>query len=385
MATDESLPCTTTMTTTSSSKHSKRLSRFCFTLNNYTNEEEQVIQMLGTVLKLKWLIYGRETGEQGTPHLQGAAVIGRQLAWATIKKSFPPRTHLEEMKGTPRESFIYCTKEDKNYYQWGDEPKPGKRNDLINAVVAMRASSSLRDFVSDDENAAMLIRYTKGLITFRSLLQQPRNLDNPPQVYWLFGPTGAGKTKHAWDFLEKYFGTTNETWISNGSLRWFDGYDGHKGAILDDIRIDSKPYNELLRLLDRYPLRVEYKGGTTEWNPEIIIITAPTPPEYFFRPGDDIEQLLRRVNRVLEYKLTGPNPNLAELVLTVPNTPTSVCETEPEASTSCMFDMSSSPVPLLFGGLRGSSDIGSDLDDTEEEEEEIRPMNKKRKCIDLNQ
>jgi len=376
MATTTTSTSTMTTTTLSSSKHSKRLSRFCFTLNNYTNEEEQVVQLLGSALKLKWLIYGREIGAQGTPHLQGAAVIGRQLAWATIKKSFPPRTHLEEMMGTPRESFTYCTKDDANYYQWGDEPKPGKRNDLLNAIVAMRSAKSLREFVKDDDNAAVFVRYTKGLITFRSLLQEPRSPARPPQIYWLFCPTGAGKTQHAWTFLEKYYGTSSETWMSSGSLRWFDGYDGHKGVILDDIRADSMPYNELLRLLDRYPFRVEFKGGSVEWLPEIIIITAPTPPEQFFRLGDDIEQLIRRIDRVLEFGLTGNNPNLSELVLTVPSTPYAGESSEP----GVMYELPQSPVPLLPGG---SNNSGSDLDNSSEEEEEVRKVLKKRKFIDL--
>ncbi|AIF34799.1 replication-associated protein [Sewage-associated circular DNA virus-11] len=371
------------MATTTSSEQSnksnrtKRLSRFVFTLNNYTAEEEQVIQLLGTTLKMKWLIYGREVGEKGTPHLQGAAVIGRQLAWKTIKNSFPPRTHLEEMKGTPRESFIYCTKEDKEYYQFGEEPKPGKRNDLLDAVASLRKTSSFRDFVKDDQNASVYVKYTRGLTAFRSLLREPRSPSRPPTVYWLHGPTGAGKTKHAWEFLEGYFGTDQETWISNGSLRWFDGYDGHRGVILDDIRADSVPYNELLRLLDRYPYRVEYKGGTTEWIPEIIIITAPMGPYQFFRVGDDIEQLLRRVNGgIFEFTIDGPNPRLQTVAPTVPNTP---AHSEVESQDDVQELQESSEGLSLLESIGRGSGIEQDQSNSQEEETQLR---KKRKFID---
>jgi len=44
-----------------------RLSRIVFTLNNYTEEECNLIQ----TIPCQWLIYGKEVGEQGTPHLQG--------------------------------------------------------------------------------------------------------------------------------------------------------------------------------------------------------------------------------------------------------------------------------------------------------------------------
>jgi len=376
-------------TTTSSgqsnkSNRTKRLSRFVFTLNNYTPEEEQVIQLLGTTLKMKWLIYGREVGEQGTPHLQGAAVIGRQLAWKTIKNSFPPRTHLEEMKGTPRESFTYCTKEDKNYYQFGDEPKPGKRNDLLDAVAALRKSSSFRDFVKDDQNASVYVKYTRGLTAFRSLLREPRSPARPPTVYWLHGPTGAGKTKHAWEFLQYYFGTDQETWISNGSLRWFDGYDGHRGAILDDIRADSIPYNQLLRVLDRYPLRVEYKGGTTDWIPQIIIITAPMDPYQFFRVGDDIEQLLRRINGgIHEFTIAGPNPNLKQLAPTVPNTPTH-SQVQSQNDVQELQESSEELSLLQLLGRRRSRSRSCSPERVECEEEETQ-VSKKRRFIDLTQ
>lgn len=345
--------------------------------------------MLGPALKLKWLIYGHEVGESGTPHLQGAAVIGRQLAWATVKKAFPPRTHIEEMKGTPHDSYKYCTKEDEHYFQHGEAPKPGKRNDILNAIHNMRETQSMREFVKDDDNAAVYIRYTKGLQSFRSLLQQPRTPDRPPDVYWLHGDTGAGKTKHAWEFLEKQFGSTNQTWISNGSLRWFDGYDGHKGVILDDIRADSIPYNELLRLLDRYPLRVEFKGGTVEWVPECIIITAPLPPDQFFRVGDDIEQLKRRINKgIFEFTKRGPNPNLSEVATTRPNTPIfeqvyqSLSQVQ---SPDDVQELSQTELSLLSSGgrKRPRPDPGSDIDDSSEEEEETQLI-KRRKFIDLS-
>lgn len=60
-----------------SNKNGQRLSRFVFTLNNYTEEEEAALKDFAETTK--WFIMGKETGELLTPHLQGACVAERYL------------------------------------------------------------------------------------------------------------------------------------------------------------------------------------------------------------------------------------------------------------------------------------------------------------------
>lgn len=318
---------------TTTSKNLGRLSRFCFTLNNYSTADEELLKTLASQMKMKWMIFGKEHGEQnGTPHLQGACLLGRQVAFSTLKKKFPSGTHIEVMKGTPQDSLAYCTKEDKNAFQFGSLPEPGKRNDLMEAIQTVKTGKPLSELIrANDQFASIFLKYSRGLTSLRGHYLLGRDPTKPPEVYWIHGATGTGKTRSAFEYLCKRVGS-EEVWMSSGSLRWFDGYEGHKAVILDDIRADSIQYNQLLRILDRYPTRVEYKGGSVQWVPEVIIITAPMGPEQFFRPGDDIEQLQRRISRVIEFK-PGSNTNLAQYVLTRPNTPIStpsVSEEEPK-------------------------------------------------------
>ncbi|AXQ66125.1 MAG: helicase [Cressdnaviricota sp.] len=114
------------------------------------------------------------------------------------------------------------------------------------------------------------------------------------------GPTGIGKTRCAFEF--GHLVSSEGVWISAGSLRWFDGYDGQRVAIFDDIRTKHTSFDMLLRLLDRYPLRVEFKGGFVDWNPSFIIITAPLGPRAMWnlRRDEDLDQLVRRVTIHLE-------------------------------------------------------------------------------------
>lgn len=86
--------------------------KWCFTLNNYTSENENDIRSkIESVCKQGG--FGKEVGESGTAHLQG---------WVEFKiKSrpvgiFPKGMHWEKMKGSITDSITYCSK-DGDY--WG--------------------------------------------------------------------------------------------------------------------------------------------------------------------------------------------------------------------------------------------------------------------------
>lgn len=100
---------------------------------------------------------------------------------------------------------------------------------------------------------------------------------------------------------ERCDGVDNVWWHPGGP--WWPGYDGQDGAIIDDLRPEDWKLQALLRLLDRYPLRVPFKGGFRQFTSKFIWITCPRPPqECFLEAGEDIEQLLRRIDVVKEFK-----------------------------------------------------------------------------------
>jgi len=273
-----------------------RLSRFVFTINNYTDAEYENIKHLAC----KWMICGKEKGENGTPHLQGACVIGKQVAFSTIK-TWPgfERAHIETMNGEPEDSKKYCSKEDSNPFEKGTLPSPGKRNDVHNAVARIRGGESIRQLATDDEGAVAVVKFHRGLTVLRALVRPKRT--TPPVVLWFHGTTGTGKTKTAVELAEQLVG--DDWWISSGSLRWFDGYDGQRLVIFDDLRTKHCEFSFLLRLLDRYPCTVEIKGSTVGWTPEYILVTAPDPPrvQWSLRTTEQLDQLERRVSEQLHF------------------------------------------------------------------------------------
>jgi Putative viral replication protein len=105
--------------------------RYVFTTNNYTQEEEQALVEAATSDLVQYLVYGREVGESGTPHLQGYVRFHKKIGMREIKALFKcNHVHLEHAKANDDKAIEYC-KKDGNYEEFGKiEKKSGKRTDL---------------------------------------------------------------------------------------------------------------------------------------------------------------------------------------------------------------------------------------------------------------
>jgi hypothetical protein len=85
---------------------------WCFTLNNYTEDEENVIHSMYITGTITYLVVGREVGESGTEHLQGYIQFKKRLTLSQVKQQFGiNRIHLEISRGTPQQAAHYCKKD----------------------------------------------------------------------------------------------------------------------------------------------------------------------------------------------------------------------------------------------------------------------------------
>lgn len=99
-------------------------SRWCYTLNNYTSEDEIYLQSV----TCKYHVYGREVGESGTRHLQGFITFSGQKRLSGVRK-ICERAHWEVTKGTSVQAADYC-KKDGDWVEFGTPPAQGSRTDL---------------------------------------------------------------------------------------------------------------------------------------------------------------------------------------------------------------------------------------------------------------
>lgn len=138
-----------------------------------------------------------------------------------------------------------------------------------------------------DEEFDLWVRYYRAFERYMTMKSKPRNF--PVEVHVLVGPTGTGKSKWAMDTYPGAY------WKQRS--KWWDGYFKHETVIIDEF-YGWLPFDLMLRLMDRYPLLVESKGGQIQFLAKTIVITSNSFPDQWYANMDIyLPSLLRRITR----------------------------------------------------------------------------------------
>jgi len=134
------------------------------------------------------------------------------------------------------------------------------------------------------------VKYHRGFTALKLELSVPRT--EAPEVIVIFGPTNSGKSHFCREASpDAYWKTSNTT--------WFDQYDGESDLVIDEF-YGWLPYNQLLRMLDKYPMKVETKGGHVNFRPKRIYITSNQKPENWYK-NFEFAPLRRRITMLYEF------------------------------------------------------------------------------------
>lgn len=255
--------------------------RWCFTLNNYTEEEYSLFDKL----ECRYIVIGKETGDSGTPHLQGFVYFCKNMRLSAVKK-VSVRAHWEVARGTCEQAADYC-KKDGDFVEHGDLPESDGGNAEKERWKRAREAAAEGDLegVPDD----IYVKYYRTLKEIaKDNMAKPDDADGTTGV-WLYGPPGVGKSKKAReDYPGAYFKMQN---------KWWDGYQGEEFVILDDF--DSKELGHLLKIwCDRYSFLAETKGGAMHIRPKVICITSNYSPEELWTEQAMLDAIKRRMKIV---------------------------------------------------------------------------------------
>lgn len=159
--------------------------RYCFTLNNFTPSDVERLESLGTSDCCKYLVYGRERGDSGTPHLQGFIIFSNSVSFSSAKSKLGNSCHIEAARGTSNQAADYC-KKDGEYTEHGELSEQGKRSDwdvYRDWVVAQgRIPSRLEICV---EFPSLYARYKRACIEYaEAIAPRPVLVDGTPRFGW---------------------------------------------------------------------------------------------------------------------------------------------------------------------------------------------------------
>lgn len=263
---------------------------WCVTLNNYGQEDVDRISDIEGIGAC-YCIIGREVGSSGTKHLQCYVQFRSRKSLAAVKRVLGNRIHAEVARGTAEQNVKYCSKEG-DYVERGVITLQGKRSDLDAFVASARRGTSWEEAV--ENYAGVLARYGKFADRVLAKYSVPRDWESEVFVYW--GETGTGKSKRA-------FEEAQNPYVHSGGV-WFDGYSGEADVVFDDFGGSEFKLTYLLKLLDRYPMRVPVKGGFVNWVPRRIFITSNYCPKDWYPNAKDehVKALFRRITKVIVFR-----------------------------------------------------------------------------------
>lgn len=256
---------------------------WCFTLNNYTEVERDAILSISC----KYIIVGREVGENLTPHLQGYIYFTNAKTLSQVKM-VNGKAHFEAAKGTAAQNFDYCSK-DGNFEERGEKP-------LSQAEKGQKGKEKLTEQWELAKKGEFFELPPAQIKVWEYIHMKYGAKCNDRDVLsntWIFGPSGSGKSRYV---REKY-----SSFYSKPMSKWWDGYANEDTIVLDDFAPEHGKYlGYFLKIwADHYAFNAEVKGGMLHIRPLNIVITSQYPIHRCFEEPETVSAITRRFS-VLE-------------------------------------------------------------------------------------
>lgn len=264
------------------SPSSPQSARWCFTVNNWNEDNIKAL----ACLPCKYVAYGKETGANGTAHLQGYVVFVANKRLPAVKKILPT-AHWEIAKGDTEQNVAYCSK-DGDFTEHGERPKTRKQVGQSNADRYQDAVSKAKAGLLEEIDGELLTKYYRTYQQMKKdFMAKPAPLPGTCGL-WIYGPTGTGKTHSVCtQHPDRYIKPLN---------KWWDGYQDEDVVHLDEIAPSHAawiaPY--LKKWADKWPFDAEMKGSAAQLRPKKIVVTSNYSIDEMGFAWEDLDAIKRR-------------------------------------------------------------------------------------------
>lgn len=240
-----------------------------------------------------WMKGQLEKGENTHfTHWQFVFALNKPQRLSYVSKLLP-HAHLEPTRSAAANEYVFkdetCVDIDTRF-EFGD--LPFKRNSKVDW---QKQYSLAKKGLLDDMDPSVLIKHYGNVrrIQVDNIPLKHRGIQT---VNVFIGGSGLGKSRRAWHEAEALQRQGLSIYEKMPDTKWWDGYSGEQVIVLDEFT-GKVSIGHLLRWFDRYPCKVEYKGGCTYLATTHWFITTNLPLDRWFSDitPEHMDALKRRV------------------------------------------------------------------------------------------
>lgn len=204
--------------------------------------------------------------------------------------------HIEVCRGSPKQNIAYIKKDGDIIAEEG-APR-------LNYVPTIQEAKKMEDKELEGLNLN-LFNIAAKIQAEKKKSIDPKDYYKEIEVYWIWGESGAGKTRYAVrDMLKRNIEKFNE--VKMVGEFWHGVQEECEVALYDDFRDSHMKPTELINFIDYNRHIMNIKGGSVRNNYKLIYITSLQDPNEIYKnvPEESKRQWLRRLKEIIHIEIT---------------------------------------------------------------------------------
>jgi len=270
--------------------------RYMVTLNN---PGELTLERIHSMVGAHYTVGQLEQGQSGTLHLQFFQTFKKPVRLSHYKK-YLPRAHVEMAIAITEDCKKYVTKDETRIegpWEYGEVPLHRNSKEDWEKVFQKAKNGEIESIPAD-----IRVRCYSNLKKIEKDYLKPEKAEDL-RGWWICGPSGYGKSCLAEHLFPNAY--------PKGVNKWWDGYQGQKDVIMNDLDDKHACLGHHLKLWgDRFPVVLETKCGSVSATYTNFCVTSQYSIDDIWQDDKTREAIKRRFKVIhLPYKIVEVDQN----------------------------------------------------------------------------